>query len=181
MKKGCLQTYMHEKRDGMKKQPRFKDEDGSVLVVALSILVLLTLLGFFVAGIAEVEIQVAGNERLYKENLYAAEAGALECAQKMQETSALDPGTLAWLTPLALKPGLSEIRDISYWTDVNSQQASIDTHTRFMAVEEGVAYETSLDMTKTTLYSYAVYGRRYNTAAPQRGRSIVQLGFRKAG
>jgi hypothetical protein len=171
---------LQEKRDRMKNQPRFKDEEGSVLVVALSILVLLTLLGFFVSGIAEVEIQISGNERLYKENLYAAEAGALECTQKMQETANLDPGTLPWLTPLALKPSLSEIRDDTYWKDTNSQQASIDTHTRFMAVEEGVAYETSLDMTKTSLYSYAVYGRRFNTAAPQRGRSIVQLGFRKA-
>jgi Tfp pilus assembly protein PilX len=169
-----------EKRDGMKKQPRVKDEDGSVLVVALSILVLLTLLGFFISGIAEVEIQISGNERLYKENLYAAEAGALECTQKMQETANLDPGTLAWLTPLATKPTLDNIRNKDYWTDANSQVASIDTHTRFMAVEEGVAYETSLDMTKTSLYSYAVYGRRLNTAALQRGRSIVQLGFRKA-
>jgi hypothetical protein len=180
MKKGS-QTCTQEKRDVMKKQPRFKEEDGSVLIVALTMLVLLTLLGFFVAGIAEVEIQVAGNDRLYKENLYAAEAGALECAEKMQETADLNPGTLAWLTPMAAKPTLSQIRDISYWTDVNSQQAAIDTHTRYLATEEGISYETSLDMTKTPLYSYTIYGRRYNTAAPQRGRSIVELGFRKAG
>ncbi len=165
----------------MKKQPRFGDEKGSVLIVALSILVLLTLLGFFVAGIAEVEIQVSGNERRYKENLYGAEAGGLECAQRMQEAATLDPGTLAWLTPLASKPAVSQIRTNAFWTDANSQVAALDPHTRFMAVEEGVAYETSLDMTKTTLYSYAIYGRRYNTAAPQRGRSIVQIGFRKAG
>ena len=83
----------------MKKQPRFKDEDGSVLIVALSMLVLLTLLGFFVAGIAEVEIQVAGNDRRENEKLYGAEGGALECAEKMQETADLDPGALAWLDP----------------------------------------------------------------------------------
>lgn len=165
----------------MKTQPRFKDEDGSVLIVALTMLVLLTLLGFFVAEIAEVEIQVAGNERFYKENLYGAEAGALECAERMQETAALDPGALAWLTPLASKPTLSQVRTNDYWADTNSQQSATDTSIRFMAVEEGVATETSLDMTKTTLYSYAIYGRRYNTAVPQKGRSIVELGFRKAG
>lgn len=165
----------------MKTQPRFKDEDGSVLIVALTMLVLLTLLGFFVAEIAEVEIQVAGNERFYKENLYGAEAGALECAQRMQETASLDPGTLSWLTPLAGKPTINQIRTNSYWTDTSSQQSATDTSIRFMAVEEGVATQTSLDMTKTTLYSYSIYGRRYNTSAPQKGRSIVELGFRKAG
>jgi Tfp pilus assembly protein PilX len=171
----------------MKTQPRLRDEDGSVLIVALTMLVLLTLIGFFVAEIAEVEIQVAGNERFYKENLYGAEAGALECAQRMQETANLDPGTLSWLIPLAGKapfagkPTISEIRTNSNWTDANSQASATDTSIRFMAVEEGVATQTSLDMTKTTLYSYSIYGRRYNTSAPQKGRSIVQLGFRKAG
>jgi Tfp pilus assembly protein PilX len=182
MIKGCHQTYRQEKRGAMKTQPRFfRDEDGSVLIVALTMLVLLTLLGFFVAEIAEVEIQVAGNDRLYKENLYGAEAGALECAQWMQETPKLDPGALSWLTPLASKPTINQIRTNSYWIDTNSQQSATDSTIRFMAVEEGVASETSLDMTKTTLYSYSIYGRRYNAGAPQRGRSIMELGFRKAG
>jgi Tfp pilus assembly protein PilX len=181
MEKGCHQIYMQKKRGAMKTQPRFKDEDGSVLIVALTMLVLLTLLGFFVAEIAEVEIQVAGNERFYKENLYGAEAGALECAERMQETVSLDPAALSWLIPLASKPAISDIRNNSYWTDANSQQSAIDGSIRFMAAEEGVATQTSLDMTKTTLYSYSIYGRRYNSSAPQKGRSIVELGFRKAG
>jgi Tfp pilus assembly protein PilX len=172
---------MRQKRGAMKTQPRFKDDDGSVLIVALTMLVLLTLLGFFIAEIAEVEIQVAGNERFYKENLYGAEAGALECTERMQEAVNLDPTTISWLTPLASKPTLSEIRTNSYWTDANSQQSATDTTIRFLAAEEGVSTQTSLDMTKTRLYSYSVYGRRYNTAVPQKGRSIVELGFRKAG
>jgi hypothetical protein len=168
----------------MVKHCNLKNEDGSVLVLSLCILILLTLLGFFIAAISEVEIQLAGNDRLYKDNLYTAEGGALECAQRMQEAAALVPVTAptAWLIPLASRPTLAQIRDNSnaIWTSPNSQVSAIDANTRFVAVEEGVAVETSLDMTKTTLHSYTIYGRRYNTAAPQRGRAIVQLGYRKA-
>ena len=167
----------------MVKHCYLKNEDGSVLVLSLCILILLTLLGFFIAAISEVEIQLAGNDRLYKDNLYTAEGGALECAQRMQEAAALVPGTppTTYLIPLASRPTLAQIRDNSHttWT-ANSQVSAIDANTRFVAVEEGVSVETSLDMTKTTLHSYTIYGRRYNAAAPQRGRAIVQLGYRKA-
>ena len=167
----------------MVKHCHLKNENGSVLVVSLCILILLTLLGFFIAAISEVEIQLAGNDRLYKDNLYTAEGGALECAQRMQEAAALVPGTAptAWLIPLASRPTLVQIRDNNYsaWT-ATAQVSAIDANTRFVAVEEGVSVETSLDMTKTTLHSYTIYGRRYNSAAPQRGRAIVQLGYRKA-
>jgi hypothetical protein len=169
----------------MVKHCYLKNEDGSVLVLSLCILILLTLLGFFIAAISEVEIQLAGNDRLYKDNLYTAEGGALECAQRMQEAPALVPVTIPWLIPLASRPTLAQIRDNTHTTWTATAQASapvIDptNSTSFVAVEEGVSVETSLDMTKTTLHSYTIYGRRYNAAAPQRGRAIVQLGYRKA-
>jgi hypothetical protein len=181
-RKVMLFQLLNKKRKTMVKHCHLKNEDGSVLVVSLCILILLTLLGFFIAAISEVEIQLAGNDRLYKDNLYTAEGGALECAQRMQEAPSLDPGTIPWLIPLASRPTLAQIRDNSnaIWTTPNSQVSAIDANTRFAAVEEGVAVETSLDMTKTTLHSYTIYGRRYNAAAPQRGRAIVQLGYRKA-
>lgn len=164
-----------------------RNENGSVLVVSLCILILLTLLGFFISFIAEVEIQLAGNDRLYKDNLYTAEGGALECAQRMQEAAALVPGTAptTWLIPLASRPTLAQVRDNNnaIWTGIAQDSPSLidpTNSTKFLAVEEGVSVETSLDMTKTTLHSYTIYGRRYNTAAPQRGRAIVQLGYRKA-
>ncbi len=101
----------------------------------------------------------------------------------MEEAAALVPGTAptTWLVPLASKPTLATIRtDNTFWTGTSPQVSAIDANTRFVAVEEGVSEETSLDMTKTTLHSYSIYGRRFNPAAPQRGRAIVQLGFRKA-
>ncbi len=161
----------------MKGNPWQKNEDGSVLVVALVILVLLTLLGIAITTTTEVEIQIAGNERLYKENLYNAEAAAMECAQTMEEMDSLDPSVYPWIKPKD-STTVDNIRDDSYWPG-NSKVSAIDPNTRFMVIEEGVKEGTSLDMTKSTLHSYAIYGRRHNPAKPNLGRSIVQVGYLK--
>ena len=81
----------------MKETIRLKSEEGSVLIVALIILVLLTLLGIFATKTSEVEIQIAGNDMRYKRNLYSAEAVAMECAQNIKITDVLDTGALTWL------------------------------------------------------------------------------------
>jgi hypothetical protein len=52
-----------------------KKEEGSVLVVALLILVLLTLIGISATRTGEIEVQISGNEKTYKTAFYAAEAG----------------------------------------------------------------------------------------------------------
>ena len=56
----------------------FKDnkEQGSVVVIALMILVVLTLLGIMATRTATTDIRIAANEITYKKNFYIAEAGA---------------------------------------------------------------------------------------------------------
>jgi len=174
-----MQTLMFDRKDNpMKRNQWIKSEDGTVLVVALIILVFLTLIGITISATTEVEIQIAGNERLYKDNLYTAEAGAMECAQMMEEFVSLDPSAHPFIKPLG-SVTLDDIRDDTYWPG-NGQASGIDGNTSFIAVEEGVAEGTTLDMTKTTLRSYSIYGRRYDTAQPNKGRGIVRIGYRKA-
>ena len=175
-----MHNLMFNRKDNpMKRNQWIKNEDGTVLVIALIILVFLTLIGITISATTEVEIQIAGNERLYKDNLYTAEAGAMECAQLMEELASLDPSGNPWIEPLG-SVTLNQIRDVTFWDDTNSQLSTIDGDTRFMAVEEGVAEGTTLDMTKTTLRSYSIYGRRYDAAQPNKGRGIVRVGYRKA-
>jgi len=51
------------------------EQDGSILVVALLILVFLTLIGISANTTTEIEIQVAGNEQAHKTAFYHADAG----------------------------------------------------------------------------------------------------------
>lgn len=53
----------------------FREEEGSVLVVALLILVFLTLIGLSASTTSELEIQVSGNEQAYRVAFYNADSG----------------------------------------------------------------------------------------------------------
>ncbi|PXF60360.1 MAG: hypothetical protein C4B58_00555 [Deltaproteobacteria bacterium] len=59
------------------KKPNFRlrDKDGSALVIALMILVILTLIGIAATNTSIIEMQIAGNEKAYKEAFYKADAG----------------------------------------------------------------------------------------------------------
>ena len=157
---------------------KLKNEEGSVLIVALIVLVLLTLLGIFATRTTEVEIQIAGNDMRYKRNVYSAEAVAMEAAQNIKDTGDLDTAILTWLHPLG---GVvrANVLDDAFWA-ANSLQSTADSDTRYMAVVQGIAEQTSLDMTKSRIHMYAIYGRRHNTANPNEGRSIVNIGYKKA-
>ncbi len=155
-----------------------KNEEGSVLIVALIILVLLTLLGIYATKTTEVEIQIAGNDYRYKRNVYSAEAVAMECAQNIKDTEPLDIDALPWLYAMN---GLTPDDVLNgTWDDTTSQQSTADSNTRYRAVVEGIAEQTSLDMTKSRIHMYSIYGRRQNTANKNEGKSVVNIGFKKA-
>ena len=164
----------------MKDITRLKSEEGSVLVVALVILVLLTLLGIFATKTSEIEIQIAGNDMKYKRNLYSAEAVAMECAQFIKDNP-IDVG-YSWLRPMD-SVDREDILDDTFW-DTNSKTSDSsepDAHNyRYLAEVEGVADQTSLDMTKSRVHAYSVFGRWSNASNPSEGRSIVNLGYKKA-
>ena len=52
-----------------------RSEKGSVTIIALMILVVLTLLGVTITRTTSIDVQIAGNEIPYKQNFYAAEGG----------------------------------------------------------------------------------------------------------
>ena len=162
----------------MKDLTRVKTEDGSVLIVALIVLVLLTLLGIFAGRTSEVEIQIAANDMRYKRNLYSAEAMAMECGQFIKDADSLDPGALTWLHSTGAV-SRDDILDDAFWA-VGSKQSADDPNGRYLAVVEGIAEQTSLDMTKSQVHAYAVYGRWRNASRPNEGRSVVNLGYKKA-
>jgi hypothetical protein len=70
---------------------KLRNEEGSVLVIAIMILVLLTILGISTSTTSEVDIQIAGNEKLYKNVLYTADAGIEHVRAMLNSRLMLDP------------------------------------------------------------------------------------------
>lgn len=58
------------------------NENGSALLISVLILGLLTLLGIFATNTTNIELQIAGNDKLHKLGFYAAEAARAYVAGK---------------------------------------------------------------------------------------------------
>jgi Tfp pilus assembly protein PilX len=69
----------------MEERLYLKDEDGSVLVVALIMLVLLTILGISASTTSTLEIQIAGNEKFHMMAFYAADGGTEAGAELLEQ------------------------------------------------------------------------------------------------
>ena len=83
----------------MQNHSRLKGEGGTIMPIALVLLLLLTMIGIAATMTSEVEIRIAGNEVAYKENLYFAEGSAMAGVQLLEEadTSELKDLSFDWL------------------------------------------------------------------------------------
>jgi len=157
----------------MKEKCLLKNDDGSVLVLALVMLVLLTLLGISASRTSSIEIQISGNDMIYKQNLYMAEAGAMEAVQEL-ENNDLETNAPAWLQPIDT---VLDIPDKSFW-DANSEASGdpdLDDYTLKIASTDGIVGGASLDMSKSNVNGYTVYGR----CERKKGIIVVEVGYRK--
>jgi Tfp pilus assembly protein PilX len=162
-------SYMRMKT--MKKQFLLCRDQGSVLIVALVILALFTLLSISTTATTNMEVRITGNENVQKENLYAAEAAAMRCAQDMQDSD-LRATSLPYLNGIS-----SATHTQSDIISLNSETLTqLPATTAFACVSRGIASDSSLDMTKIRTHEYLVYGwcnRNKNLV-------IVEVGYRKA-
>jgi hypothetical protein len=158
------------------------NEDGSVLVIALVMLALLTIMGISATTTSNIEIQIARNIEYYTQNLYMAEAAAMEAAQELENRNLQTnrPNYLkpTWPNANALVDKAGSIPNGAYWT-VNadpSDDPGLDDFTQKLASSEGIVGGSSLDMGKSSVYGYTVFGRSESNNSVV----IVELGYRKA-
>jgi len=158
------------------KEPLLKTEDGSVMILALALLMLLTLIGISATRTSMIEIQIAGAKKTHTEHLFLAEGAAMQCAQDMEN----DPDLLTNTTYVNDERTKSkgEIHDlIGNLNFTNSLTSSIPASSGtsgYATLYQGVV--GSIKMGQPTLHAYAVYGWH---DTPQ-GRVIVELGYRRA-
>jgi hypothetical protein len=178
----------------MKQESRLRNEDGAVLVVALMMLVLLTILGISVSSTSEVELQIAGNEMRYKENLYKADAAAMACAQIMEQTAGIDISIEDdFIIPFTAGETLETqgwIRDDDFWEGLYADPDNVtdeftpgtvdavldpDGNSRYVAVYIGVPPGEDFE---SGLREFTIYGR---STGIQGSRSLIRMGYRRVG
>lgn len=150
------------------------NEDGSVIVLALIFLVLLTILGISATSTSTIEVQIAGNHARYKQNLYQAEAVAMQTAQTLWDSSPsslqLDTTTwVDWLFPISVN-----LNDPAVML-ANGKVSSINPNVRYGAIINGIAAGSSLDMSAPSqMYSFDIFGMYSGN-----GQAHVAMGFLK--
>lgn len=95
----------------MEKAPVPNKEEGSVLVVALITLVLLTVIGISASTTSNIEIRVAGNEKFHKMAFYAADGGG-EAGCELLEQNIEDRGFDA------ASVGSANVANADFWTNL---------------------------------------------------------------
>ena len=168
----------------MKNHGRLKGEEGTILPIALVLLLLLTMIGIAATMTSEVEIRIAGNEVAYKENLYFAEGSAMAGIQMLENVEDADISllkdlsSLHWLHGSLPDPNISSVKN--WKPDENKAYTELDLgddYTGFLAVYQGIDPGGSLDIggATTTLHRYTIYGR----SARKNGEAIIEVGYKK--
>jgi len=156
----------------------FYGEEGSVLVLAVVILVLLTIIGISATTTSTIEMQIAGNERTHKQNLYKAEAAGVEAAWHL-EVGNLDESQPDWLKGSGTVDEDSILCDRSSRCGASEKAAvsdEVNQDAGFLAESRGIASGSSLDMRKASVHEYRIYG----WGDEANGLVIVRMGYRKA-
>jgi len=105
-----------------------KAEQGSVLLMALMFLVILSVLG--IAGIqrANTDLMISRNYKDYKENFYLTDGAAYEAVQNLDSNASARVESLGWMFQEADYPGGEALKGgHAHWNNATSASFSSDT------------------------------------------------------
>jgi len=154
-------------------QDRYAKQSGSVLLITILILLFLTIIGISAMNMTSTEYQITRNYRIYKTNLYKADAAVMEAAQRFENVP--DTISVGFF-------GSTSMHDDT--VDTNAQQdttwssyatsASV-SDAQFIWNSRGVPKGTSLSLSRNTPHEYFIYGR----GDAHDGEVLIKIGYRK--
>lgn len=155
------------------------DENGSAIVLAIMILVIVSIIGIESSNTSSLEVQIASAERDAKINFYCAEGAGMEVAQRVENAISEDLRSRA---DVWLNGSTTNLEDPAQWnydetgTDDTAGPSAVCPDTYFSAEDTGISVRSSLDMSQPSqLHTFKVFGRRI--AASQ--EAFIEMGYRK--
>lgn len=157
------------------------NEQGFVLVASLMILLVLMIIGIAATNTTTIELQISGNDKLAKQNFYAAESAAYEGAQRLE-----NEGTSDQLRPSRSDfSWLLEADKVDFLVDELKWQATpanfvsaLDGDMSLVAISLGRVKgknATTLKITAPAVYGYSLLGR----STKSNSQKIIEIGYRK--
>ena len=97
-----------------------KNEQGSILVIAIIVLMMLTLIGIAITTTASLELQIAGNDRLNKIAFYKADGGT-EVGYELLEQNLGCAGGFTSATIGNNATQLVQVNTSNFWSNLTAQ------------------------------------------------------------
>ncbi len=156
---------------------------GSVMVIVLLILSLLTIIGVASTRTTVIEMQIANNQTVHKINFYRAE-GVISEGMQIMEDADLENNPPDWILPygsVLLTTGAAgteedDVYDDAVWTAADSEPSVAFPSAEVMSAYRGIAAGNSLSLGSPRIHVYDVYGR----SQQNNGQSVIKMSFRKA-
>ncbi len=170
------------------------NEQGTAIITALLLLMLLTFIGITSTRTTITEKSVIRSDAVFEKSFYLAESAALEGVQRLANESAPEELLVAFL-----KPGVSKNDGLLVAADAQKPEndtANCDSdgdgnvngndtfdiceldpgnETYRLVVELPIASGSSLALGSSRIYSYASYG----LTESQGGRAMIKVGYKK--
>ncbi|MBF0101938.1 MAG: hypothetical protein HQK77_13620 [Desulfobacterales bacterium] len=148
-------------------------ENGSIILIVMIMLLLLSIIGIAVNDLSNVEIQLAGNDRIYKQNFFLSESATVIGETQLEDLTPTERSdsnfiNYTWLhkydytQPIANRINMTHI---SYWNGGNSANISpTNPQGKFSVVDMGISPDTSQSMTNPeSLHLFHIYGLGQST------------------
>lgn len=156
-----------------------KSEEGSVMVVALIVLAMLTIIGISASNTSTTELQIVRNDLLYRINFYKAETAAREGAQTVANLAKASPAevnpgqtTQDWLVdPVADGIDMTRIADVQAIGE--SSDMVNDAATTYAAAYLGRTGSVAAE-NESHVYHFNLYGLH----AGDDGRAFIEMGYK---
>jgi Tfp pilus assembly protein PilX len=190
-----------------KTKSTLSNDKGSVLVIALIMLALLTTLGIMSTNTTSIDLQIAQNERLYSDYFNRAEAAAMHAMQRVADADANDlknhgdpnfewliNGEVSTANWNSTEEALTWFRDPDNWVyptaadadpdGQNAETLATPDNTRFAVVDtkmEGQSEEEGAADQIHVFHCFGLYRPDDPSTANQveRGEILVEVGFRR--
>ena len=154
------------------------NEEGSVILLAILILVVVSVIGIQSSNTSSLEVQIAAAQRTAKNNFYRAEGAAMHAAQAIEnaDTDELTARSQKWLH----KSEDLDLAEISNWeydggSDDTAEGGSLD-ETYFGVMDRGIPQGSSLHMGQNSqLHIFRVFGR---SIAANQG-AFIEMGYKR--
>jgi Tfp pilus assembly protein PilX len=159
----------------------FNNEEGSVIIAALMVLVLLTIIGIASTNVSNTEVKIATHGLIHQQNFYRAEGATMEAVLQMESMAT---PSFNWLTKTVTSTeyllNSGDLYESTFWESGSAEATpagSTFSDTNYAGAYGGLLKGEPLEIGSTKRHRYAIYGR---SAPRNRGAVTIEIGYIKA-